>query len=157
MTAWICLGSNLEEPFKQLEKAVMYLSEKCYITILRQGKAMATKPFGFTDQPDFANQLIQIETPLSAMELLIFLKKVEEELGRKPTHKWGPRIIDMDILFYGDEVIKTDELTIPHPGIPEREYLLKLLNDIAPDYVHPEINARISNIYDKFQTTGGTQ
>lgn len=150
MKAWLCLGSNQEKPFQQLQKAVSYLKEKCYITILKEGKALKTKPFGYTDQPDFSNQLLQIETPLSAEELLIFLKKAELELGRFPTFKWGPRTIDIDILFYEDEIIDKEELVIPHPGIAAREYLLQLLCEEIPDYVHPRLKKSIRELNDIF-------
>ncbi len=156
MKVWLSLGSNLEEPFKQMERAVKYLNEKCFITVLRLSDAIETKPIGITDQPDFVNQIILIETPLSAIELLIFLKNAESHLGRTPGPKWGPRIIDMDILLYGDDIITKTELTIPHQAILEREYLLKLLNDMIPDYIHPVTKETINKIYTKFQETGGT-
>jgi len=151
MKAWLCLGSNKNNPFEQLERAVNYLSKKCYIAILKEGKPINTKPFGYTEQPDFANQLIQIETPLNAEELLIFLKKTEIELGREKTFKWGPRSIDIDILFYENEVINKSGLIIPHPGIAEREYLLNLLNEEIPDYIHPLLKKSILEIYNNYQ------
>ena len=151
MKAWICLGSNQDNPKQQLEKAVKYLQEKCYITVLQHGKAVITKPFGYMKQPDFANQLLEIETLLTPAELLAFLKNAELELGRKPSFKWGPRTIDMDIVFYGDEIINSEELIIPHPGVADREYLLLLLNEVIPDYVHPVLKQTISNIYKNLQ------
>lgn len=150
MKAWLCLGSNLNDPLSQLKKAIAFLSEKCYISILQTGKPTATKPYGFTEQPDFINQLLEIETLLRPLELLAFLKKAEIELGRKTSVKWGPRSIDIDILFYDNEIHKTEELIIPHPGITERRYLLELLNDIIPDFVHPEIKKNIREIYLSF-------
>lgn len=157
MKVWLSLGSNLEQPFMQIERALNYLNQKCYITILRLSRAMETKPFGVTDQPDFVNQIIQIETPLLPKELMIFIKEAESHLGRTPGRKWGPRIIDLDILFYGDEIINTMELTIPHPAILEREYLLELLNDMIPDYIHPVTQETIKTMHDKFKETGGIQ
>lgn len=157
MKAVLCLGSNLEEPFLQLEKTVSFLEEKCYITILKKGRAINTKPFGYEEQPDFANQLLKIDTPLSAFELLFFLKKAETELGRTPTFKWGPRLIDIDIVFYEDEIINDTNLQIPHPGIMDREYLLLMLNEMMPDYIHPEHRLSINTIYNNFITSGGTQ
>lgn len=151
MKAWICLGSNLNKPEEQLQTAVKYLKEKCFFRIIKEGKPLSSKPFGYTDQPDFINQLIQVETLLSAHELLCFVKNVEKELGRLDTFKWGPRTIDLDIIFYEDEIIDKDDLKIPHPGIVEREYLLKLLNDMIPDYIHPELNKTIREIYSNFQ------
>jgi 2-amino-4-hydroxy-6-hydroxymethyldihydropteridine diphosphokinase len=147
MKAWLCLGSNQERPFEQLEKAVKYLDEKCYITILSRGKATQTKPYGYKDQPDFANQLLEIETRLTAIELLLFLKNAERELGRMPTFKWGPRTIDIDIIFYGDEAINNEQITIPHPGIGDREYLLCLLNEMIPEYTHPQLKRPINQLY----------
>jgi len=157
MKVWLSLGSNLEQPFQQLERALKYLNEKCYISVLQKSEAIATKPYGVTDQPDFANQIIQIETPLSASELMIFLKEAETFLGRVPGQLLGPRLIDLDILFYGDEVIKTRGLTVPHHAILQREYLLRLLNSLIPDYVHPETKETISVIYNKFQSKEGAK
>lgn len=154
MKAWLCLGSNLNNPELQLQRAMQYLREKCYISVLREGKTLVTKPFGYTDQPDFVNQLLEIETRLSPQELLIFLKSSEVELGRETTFKWGPRNIDLDILFYEDRVIKTDELVIPHPGITQREYLLYLLYELIPEYTHPELNKTIKELYSEFMKQG---
>ena len=157
MQAIICLGSNLDNPLHQLELATAYLQEKCYVNILQKGNVTMTKPFGYEDQPDFANQLLEIETPLSPIELLVFLKSAEQVLGRKPTFKWGPRSIDLDIIFYTDKIINTEDLTIPHPGIADREYLLSLLNELIPDYIHPVLQKSVSTIYKEFQNRGGTQ
>jgi 2-amino-4-hydroxy-6-hydroxymethyldihydropteridine diphosphokinase len=157
MKVWLSLGSNLGKPFQELERAIKYLNEKCYISVLQVSEAIETKPFGVADQPDFANQVIQIETPLSAHELLIFLKETERHLGRTSGQAWGPRLIDLDILFYGDEVIKTQELTIPHPAILDREYLLRLLNSIIPEYLHPETKKTINDMYNKFKSKGGAE
>ncbi len=157
MRAVLCLGSNLDEPFLQLEKAIRFLESKCYITILKKGKAIMTKPYGFTEQPDFANQLIQIDTSLSAMELLLFIKNMEIELGRKPSFKWGPRLIDIDIVFYEDEIVKSNNLIIPHPGVMQREYLLRMLKELIPDYVHPEHKQTIDTIYNNLIKSGGIQ
>jgi 2-amino-4-hydroxy-6-hydroxymethyldihydropteridine diphosphokinase len=157
MTAWVCLGSNLDNPVQQLQCALKYLQEKCYVKILRQSNVMISKPYGYPDQPDFANQLIEIETPLSAEELLIFLQNTEQYLGRKPTFRWGPRVIDLDIIFYGDAVIKTKDLSIPHPGIANREYLLQLLYEVIPDYQHPETKQTIRTIYNQYLNKGEKQ
>jgi dihydroneopterin aldolase/2-amino-4-hydroxy-6-hydroxymethyldihydropteridine diphosphokinase len=147
MKAWLCLGSNQDKPKEQLERAVEFLNNKCYVKIVRKGNVHITKPFGHTDQPDFANQLLEINTVLSAEELLAFIKTTEVELGRKPTFRWGPRLIDIDIVFYGDETINREDLTIPHPGVKDRHYLLQLLNEAIPDYVHPELKHSISHLY----------
>lgn len=154
MIAWLSLGSNLDDPFVHLEKALAYLNDKCYIKILRCSEAVLTKPFGFTDQPDFANQVVEVETILKLDELFAFVKSAELDLGRKPTFKWGPRIIDLDILFYENVVLDTPELIIPHPGIPYRGYLLNLLNTMIPDYIHPELKVSIADLFNKFLNQG---
>jgi 2-amino-4-hydroxy-6-hydroxymethyldihydropteridine diphosphokinase len=150
MKAWICLGSNLNKPEEQLQKALKYLREKCYFKVLQAGTPIVSKPYGYTDQPDFVNQLLQVETLLTAQELLCFVKSAEKELGRVDTFKWGPRTIDIDIILYENEIIKTDDLQIPHPGIVDREYLLKLLSELIPDYIHPELNKTIKELYSNF-------
>ena len=157
MIAWLCLGSNQDDPEKHLKQAVSYLQEKCYIKILQTGKIHQTKPYGYIDQPDFTNQLLQVETPLNPHELLTFLKKAETELGRKPTFKWGPRVIDLDIVFYENKVINSDELILPHPGIMDRTYLLQLLNEVIPDYIHPVNGQSIRTIYQTVINKGETQ
>jgi len=157
MTAWLCLGSNLDNPFKQLELALKYIEEKCYVKILQKTKPMKTKPYGYIDQPDFVNQLIQVDTTLSATELMMFLKETEKQLGRKQTFKWGPRKIDMDIVFYGDEIINEENLTVPHPGISDRLYLLQMLNDIIPDYKYPGSDITIQTMFKELNKEGGSK
>ena len=157
MQAWLCLGSNLDAPALQLKRAVEYLRGKCFIKILSQSEVLFSKPFGYTEQPDFANQLLEIETPLDPQELLSFLKKAELNLGRKPSFRWGPRLIDLDIILIEDRVIKTDNLIVPHPGIAEREYLLKLLAEILPDEKHPETGQTFQIMYKDFITKGDTK
>jgi len=152
MKACLCLGSNLNNPIKQLEKAVKYLGEKCYINIIKAGDLISTKPFGYKEQPDFANQLLLIDTPLSARELLIFIKKTEKELGRIETFKWGPRSIDIDIILYEDEIINEEHLKLPHPGIMEREFLLKMLAEMMPDYIHPVEKKTISTLLSEYKS-----
>jgi 2-amino-4-hydroxy-6-hydroxymethyldihydropteridine diphosphokinase len=154
MKAWLSLGSNLDNPFMHLERALAYMQDKCYIKILRCSEAVLSKPFGFTDQPDFANQVVEVETILKLDELFAFVKCAELDLGRKPTFKWGPRIIDLDILFYENVVIATPDLIVPHPGIPYRGYLLSLLNSMIPDYMHPELKVNIAELHSKFLTQG---
>ncbi len=154
--AWLCLGSNLDNPSRQVEKAAGYLEEKCFIKILRRSRVALSKPFGYTDQPDFANQLLEIETRLSASELLAFTQEAEGVLGRQPTFKWGPRLIDIDIVFWGDDIINTNNLRIPHPGSLDREYLLILLNEMIPEYVHPQTGLTICQMYHIHMQKGGS-
>ena len=96
-----------------------------------------TPPWGFTDQPAFLNQVVQAQTRLSAQETLDALKRIENDLGRQPNFRYGPRVIDLDILFFNDDMINTDTLVIPHPELTKRAFVLLPLLDIAPDYFHP--------------------
>jgi 2-amino-4-hydroxy-6-hydroxymethyldihydropteridine diphosphokinase len=92
------------------------------------------------DQPDFLNQVIEIETDFSPQVLLQNLLSLEKDMGRSPSPRWGPRVIDIDILFFDDEIVSDDDLVIPHVGIPHRRFVLMPLSEIAPDYVHPLLN-----------------
>ena len=105
--------------------------------LLRASSVYETEPWGFREQPAFLNQVVQAETDLSPLKLLRFLKRLEKQLGRTETFRYGPRLIDMDILFYDRAVINTRRLQIPHPRLPERAFVLVPLAEIAPDFVHP--------------------
>jgi 2-amino-4-hydroxy-6-hydroxymethyldihydropteridine diphosphokinase len=106
-----------------------------------------TKPYGNIDQPDFINCVIKIDTDITAENLLSKCLTFENELGRKRNEKWGPRTIDIDVLFYGKTIVNLEQLTIPHPDMHNREFVLRSLNEICPDFVHPVINKKIKEIY----------
>lgn len=131
MKVYIGLGSNLGDRRGNLEKACKKLN------CLEKSLVYETEPFGVKDQPKFLNMVCMIETDLSPRDLLKHIKEIEVELGRKKRKKWGPREIDIDILFYGDLVIDEPDLKIPHPGILEREFVMKPLTEIAPEFIHP--------------------
>jgi len=111
-----------------------------------------TAPVGYTDQPDFLNAAVEVKTTLSAKELLEICKYIEKELKRERIIRWGPRIIDLDILLYGDLIQNEEALTIPHPRMHEREFVLKPLNEIAPQAFHPVLKQTISEIYIDFMS-----
>ena len=98
-------------------------------------------------QPKFINIAVEIETSVEPEELLKLLKKIESEMGRLTTFRWGPRVIDLDILFYDDLVIKTPDLEVPHPGIKDRDFVLRPLAEIAPDLVHPILKKSIKELF----------
>lgn len=104
---------------------------------MRASSLYETKPWGYSDQPDFINQVLvwNIHTPVH--EILNACLEIERSMGRKRTVKWGARIIDLDILYAGSHILKTDTLTLPHPGIPTRRFVLEPLVEIAPDFIHP--------------------
>ncbi len=103
-------------------------------------------PVGPQDQPKFTNAVFKAETELSPFELLDYLKTIENKIGRKKTRRWGPRVIDLDIIFYGDLVISTDSLVIPHPRAHERRFVLEPLLEIEPDARHPVKNKTVRDI-----------
>ena len=131
--AWLSLGANLGDPAAQLAEAVRRIDAHPAITVTRQSSVLATKPWGKTDQPDFANQAIEIETSLKPMELLDVLLGIELAMGRVREEVWGPRVIDIDIIACDRFEIKSPRLTLPHPYAHEREFVLAPLAEIAPE------------------------
>ncbi|RPI24689.1 MAG: 2-amino-4-hydroxy-6-hydroxymethyldihydropteridine diphosphokinase [Chloroflexota bacterium] len=113
-----------------------------------------TAPWGFTDQPDFLNQVIQAETGLSPADLLAYIKRLEEELGRQPNFRYGPRLIDLDILFYDDLILASPGLAIPHAHLHERAFVLVPLADIAPNLVHPLLAKSVSELLIDIDSSG---
>ena len=136
-TAYIGIGSNLESPAENCLKAVEHLNSHSDLTLVERSSLYQSEPFGMTDQDWFVNSVIQLTTSLSPEELLQTCLSIEQALGRTRTEKWEPRIIDLDILFYDDLILKQDGLEIPHPGIPERSFVLVPMNEIAPEFIHP--------------------
>ena len=132
-TAYIALGSNLDHPVLQVQIAVSHIQLISCTTIVAQSNLYETKPLGPADQPDYINQVIAVETQLTAHELLHALLHIENVMGRVRNVRWGPRIIDCDIILFGKEKINTDELTVPHPEYKKRDFVLYPLAEIAPD------------------------
>lgn len=134
---YIALGTNIEPRFNHLQEALQRLQEHKKISILKQSSIYETAPVGYTNQADFLNMVIQAETDCTPIELLDYCQQIEKELGRKRTIRFGPRTIDLDILLYNQENIKMERLTIPHPRMHERAFVLVPLNEIAPNTVLP--------------------
>ena len=134
--AYISIGSNLGDREENCRQAIK-LIEKNGIAVRKQSRMHETEPWGIKDQPKFINMAIEVETDKEPEELLRVLKEIEKEIGRKETTKWGPRVIDLDILFYDDLILKIPGIEIPHPLLHEREFILKPLSEIAPDKKHP--------------------
>jgi 2-amino-4-hydroxy-6-hydroxymethyldihydropteridine diphosphokinase len=131
----VALGSNLGDKPANIDTAISLLTESGDVRVLARSRNYATEPWGKTDQDWFVNACIAVRTPLSARELLARCQAVERRMGRVPTEKWGPRIIDLDLLIYGEESIRDPDLVLPHPHIAERAFVLAPLMDIAPDAV----------------------
>jgi 2-amino-4-hydroxy-6-hydroxymethyldihydropteridine diphosphokinase len=147
---FLALGSNLGNKYKNLKNAEILLEEKG-IRILKRSKIYITPPFGYTEQDDFLNECLIITTNLSPRELLNKIHEIEKGLKRKRKIHWGPRTIDIDILFYEDKIIDEEDLKIPHPGIPERDFVLRPLMDLDPDFIHPILKKRIKNLYSEIE------
>ncbi len=138
-TVYLGLGSNLGDKRGYLNKAVEELGMDSSIKVFKVSEYIETEPYGPVDQPDFLNAVMEIETPLEAEELLSIIHDIEQEAGREILIHWGPRTLDIDILLYDDEVINTASLTIPHPEMHKREFVLKPLAEIAPFVYHPTL------------------
>jgi 2-amino-4-hydroxy-6-hydroxymethyldihydropteridine diphosphokinase len=136
--AYIALGSNIEPRGKYIQNALNRITEHETIEVLQVSSVYETEPEGGPKgQGLFLNAVAEVRTTLSPMELLKTLQSIEAELGRKRTIYWGERTIDLDILLYGDEIISTDKLIIPHPLMHERRFVLQPLAQIAPHVIHP--------------------
>ena len=134
-TAFIGLGSNVGDEFKNVEIALKHLLSKC--SIEAKSSYYKTLPIGFIYQNDFLNLVIKVSTSLSPFTLLEFLLEVEMKMGRERSIPNGPRIIDLDILFYNDQVVDGPNISIPHPRLHERLFVLIPLVEIASTFVHP--------------------
>ena len=132
---YLGLGSNLGNRKSNLEESIRQIGE--FATVKKSSSIYETEPWGLKDQPKFLNQVIFMESTLKPNELLLRLKKIEQQMGRKKSIRFGPRLIDVDILFYADHIMNTPELTIPHPHLTERAFVLVPLAEIAPKLVHP--------------------
>lgn len=146
-TIYLGLGTNLGDRAANLQAAVAGLSARMVITAV--SPIYQTPPWGVTDQPNFLNVCLAAQTDLSPDELLAFLKNLETELGRQPTKRWGPRLIDIDILFYANQLIETENMIVPHPRLAERAFVLRPLADIAPNFVHPALGETIADLSEK--------
>ena len=131
---YVAIGSNLNEPSDQVRKAFDALASLAKTRLISRSRLYRSAPLGPKDQPEFVNAAAGLLTQLSARELLVQLKDLERKLGRDvPVLRWGPRVIDLDLLVYAAERINETDLTVPHPGVPVRNFVLYPLQDIAAE------------------------
>lgn len=136
-TVYLSLGTNMGDKKKNLLAAIEKIGKLENTKVTSQSTILETEPFGYTEQDMFLNACIEIKTLFTPQELLEKLLNIELEMGRVRTIKWGPRIIDIDILFFDDEIIQDKNLAVPHPWISERMFVLEPLCEIAPNLIHP--------------------
>ena len=144
-TAYLSLGTNIGDRAAHLRGAIERMNA-AGIRVVRESSIFETEPLGFEEQPWFLNMAVEVETALTAEELLKRTQQIEREMGRERRVPKGPRIIDIDILFFGDSVIQTLALEIPHPGMTHRRFVLEPLAEIAPDFRHPLLEKTVSEM-----------
>lgn len=135
--AYIGLGSNLEQPLDQLQRALSELQQIPRSSLQDKASFYLSSPMGPADQPDFINSVAALHTELPPLDLLDQLQRIEQAHGRERGLRWGPRTLDLDLLLYGEQVIQNNRLSVPHPGIGERAFVLLPLAELAPDLEIP--------------------
>ena len=151
-TVYIALGTNLGDRSANLDSAQASLPPA--VNILSSSPVYETPPWGYLRQSSFLNQVVKCETHLTPEELLDYLKAIEKRLGRKPTFLYGPRTIDLDILFYDDLVLETSSLTIPHPRLDERAFVLVPFANLDSDMIHPVSGKSIRELLENVDISG---
>ena len=149
---YLLLGTNIGDLEENLRQAIELIATR-KIQINKVSRTYKTKPWGVSDQPDYLNVALEVESDLSASELLSAFKSIEDEMGRERTgEKWQPRVIDIDIIFWGDHVVEHDDLQIPHREFFNRPFAMKILAEIAPEFTPPgskvtlqELSSGVSN------------
>ena len=148
---YVGIGSNIGDRQKNLGEAVSRLGSEQSVKLVTQSSFYETHPVGGPPQEDYLNGVLEAETSLSPEDLLVFFKRIEQDMGRVPAGRNEPRVIDLDILLYDNEVLKKDKIEIPHPRMHERSFVLKPLAEIAPEAVHPVFKKTIQELWNSSQ------
>lgn len=149
---YIGLGSNLGDRLANLSAAITAMEPEVHP--VECSSVYETPPWGYIDQPNFLNQVVKAETELSPADLLSYLKRIEQDLGRQATFLYGPRMIDLDIIFFDDEIINSPPITIPHPRMESRGFVLQPLADLAPELKHPVLDISVQDLLDQVDVLG---
>jgi len=155
--AYIGIGSNVGNKLLQCQEALSEILRIDRHRLLAQSSFYRTQPLGYSAQDWFVNSVIKIETTLDARELLRSLKGIEFRLGRQETFRWGPRSIDLDLLFYDEEQFESEELQLPHPHLHKRQFVLVPLSEIDPHLMHPVLKKTIREILDQMKEDQGVE
>lgn len=149
-TAYLSIGSNIGERLKFIEQAVSFLGLCEEIDVVQTSALYETEPWGVKDQNWFLNVAVEINTTLSPQDLLVKCNQIESTLGRNRDveKRWGERTVDIDIIFYGKQIINTDILVVPHTRMHERAFVLVPMLEIAPEFVHPIFNKSMVDLYE---------
>ena len=153
ITAYVALGTNLGNLRENLDEALKRLAAQG-LSLTKVSTYIDTDPYGVTDQPRFLNAVCEVRTELSAQALLKMLLATELEMGRVRLRHWGERIIDLDLIFYGDDVINEPDLVVPHPDMQNRDFVLRPLAEIAPGKMHPVLHKTIADLWQNLQKKG---
>lgn len=155
--AFIALGTNIGDRYVNLSEAIKHLHEKPGVTLVQASSIYETDPVGYTDQDPFLNMVIEVRTELTPIQLLEACLNIEQILGRKRVIRWGPRIIDLDILLYNQENMKTEKLFIPHPRLHERAFVLVPLLEISPNEKLPRTDQSLQSFLEKIPDREGVR
>ncbi len=147
-TAYIALGSNLGDKEKNLRRALLLLMQQG-VEVIKVSSFFKTEPYGVTDQPQFLNAVCEVRTSLAPLALLDVLLATELAMGRVRLRHWGERNIDLDLLLYGDMVMDTERLRLPHPDMQNRDFVLLPLAEVASDVVHPVLKKTMEELKEK--------
>lgn len=146
--AYLLLGSNLGDSKKYISDAIMNIIERIGPST-GLSSLYQTASWGKADQPDFINQVVRVRTKLNPQQLLQNILVIEKRLGRQRLEKWGSRTIDIDLLFYGDQIIQEENLVVPHPFLHQRRFTLMPLVELNPGLIHPVLNLTVEQLCDK--------
>jgi 2-amino-4-hydroxy-6-hydroxymethyldihydropteridine diphosphokinase len=150
MEVYLSLGSNIGNRLLIIRSALERIGENPFFSDIVVSRLYLTEAIGFFNQRDFMNCALRLETELSAQELLREINKIEEEFGRRREIKWGPRTLDIDIIFYGDRIVQEPELIIPHPEMHKRRFVLQPLTELCPGFIHPVLKRTIKILYQRY-------